>query len=44
MGILRSADATESSRWLYDIAQEIRAACGPDDPEASLVPAKAGRK
>ncbi len=31
IGVLRSVDATESARWLREIAVELRVACGPDD-------------
>ncbi len=30
IGIMRSVDATESAKWLREIAAAIREACGPD--------------
>lgn len=33
LGILRSVDATEASRWLKDMATSIREACGPAELE-----------
>ena len=28
MGVMRSMEATESSRWLMEVANHLRAACG----------------
>lgn len=35
IGIMRSVDATESSRWLAEVAAAIREACGPEMPKES---------
>jgi len=32
IGVFRSVDATEASKWLKDIAAAIREACGPEEP------------
>jgi hypothetical protein len=32
IGVMRSVDATESARWLREVASELRAACGDDSP------------
>jgi hypothetical protein len=32
IGILRSVEATEASRWLREVAAELRAVCGDDSP------------
>jgi hypothetical protein len=32
IGIMRSVDATEASKWLREVAAAIREACGPELP------------
>jgi hypothetical protein len=31
IGIMRSVDATETAKWLEEIASALREACGPDE-------------
>jgi len=42
IGILRSVDATESARWLKEIAERLREACDDEPRQVASPPGEAG--
>jgi hypothetical protein len=42
IGILRSVDATESARWLEEIAEHLREACADEASQVASPPGEAG--